>query len=129
MFFLCFDCLDAHCKREKEAGRALFPKVSDRIRERDPWFDPTPEQIAKAEEWRKKREEQMARRQNDSHRVSGEFLIDVFRNGTPKVVVRVTHVPTGLVVSGEGLTVYGVREQLLEELREKLAEKKTDGGV
>ena len=44
--------------------------------------------------------------------------------------MRVTHVPTGTVVSGEGLSVYGVREQLLKELREKVAEKKpTHGGT
>lgn len=49
-----------------------------------------------------------------------ELRIDTFSNSSSEVVIRITHMPTGTTVSGEGVGRYRLREKLMRELEEKL---------
>ncbi len=52
-----------------------------------------------------------------------DLRIDVYRPGREgwgSCYMRITHMPTGIVVSGEGISQIRLREKLLNELREVL---------
>jgi protein subunit release factor A len=51
-----------------------------------------------------------------------DLRIDTFTSSSPLVRMRITHVPTGLSVLGEGDSKSGLRRKLMKELAEKVAE-------
>jgi protein subunit release factor A len=50
-----------------------------------------------------------------------DLRIDTFTNSSPLVRMRITHVPTGISVLGEGDSKSGLRRKLMKELTEKVA--------
>lgn len=47
-----------------------------------------------------------------------DVRVDVFTNSTPIVFMRMLHIPTGIVVEGDGTSRHRLRQELLEELTE-----------
>jgi protein subunit release factor A len=56
-----------------------------------------------------------------------EIRLDTYTNGTASRFIRLTHLPTGIVVSGEGRSQYKLRMRLMEELRIKVHAHLTEG--
>ena len=51
-----------------------------------------------------------------------DLIIKEFSNSTAEVNMKITHIPTGTVVSGTGERRYALRRQLLKEVEEKINE-------
>lgn len=48
--------------------------------------------------------------------------IDIITNSSPNIKMTITHIPSGLFVSGEGTKIFLLKDQLLEELGDRLKE-------
>lgn len=52
-----------------------------------------------------------------------DLQITTFRSGSPLAFMRIIHSPTGIMVSGEDITYYGLKKRLIGELEVKINEQ------
>jgi protein subunit release factor A len=51
-----------------------------------------------------------------------DLRINVFSNSSPQIVMRILHIPTGLIVEGEDTERHRLQKRLLNEISSKVEE-------
>lgn len=51
-----------------------------------------------------------------------DIRVEIYENSSPEIILTITHIPTGIVVSGKGERRFRLKNELLNKLRDLIGE-------